>query len=176
MIKRLPIILCLIIILYSLMVLLTSFSWTGFWTDIVFSLTLFILSFIITFRQKMKNRWFTLILRTISVSFIFVVYSFLIPFTTVFFQDTFKLRSFCFIKADDRIFNAYFKPVGAYSGGYGNLAVTESPRFFPLIEKPVYKENRLVYDLRADTFEGQTVDNREIIRQIIAEKIIHKKQ
>ncbi len=94
---------------------------------------------------------------------------------TIFFIDTFKVRSFYLIKTDNRLFNAYFKPVGAYSGGYGNFLITESPKYFPLIENPVYYDRTVHHDFSEDTFDGQPVDNREIIRQIVIEKIINNK-
>ncbi len=94
---------------------------------------------------------------------------------TIFFADTFKLRSFYFIKTDNRLFNAYFKPVGAYSGGYGNFTITESPRYFPIIESPVYYDRTVHHDFSEDTFDGQPVDNKEIIRQMVVENIINKK-
>lgn len=171
MTKRLPIILCSTMLVYGLTVLLTDFSLTGFWTDILFSISLFIFSVVITFRHKTEKRWLTITLRTISICFFFVVYSFLTPFMTMFFLDTFKLRSFCFIKVDGRLFNAYFKPVGAYSGGYGNFLITESPKYFPLTETPFYYNRTVHHDFSEDISEGEPVDNREIIRQIVKEQI-----
>ncbi len=35
-------------------------------------------------------------------------------------------------------FNAYFKSVRFYAGGYGNFWITECPKYFPLIEQEVY--------------------------------------
>ena len=94
---------------------------------------------------------------------------------TIFFLDTFKLKSFFFLKVDNRFFSAYFKPVGAYSGGYGNFLVTESPKYFPIIESPVYYDRTVHHDFSEDTFDGQPVDNKEIIKQIVIENIINKK-
>jgi hypothetical protein len=172
--NKFPLILCSALIVYSVMALCTTYSLTGFWTDIVCSISLFVCSLIVTFRHKANTRYLTVALRAISICFFVVVLHFLSPFNTIFFADTFKLRSFYFIRVDDRIFNAYFKPVGAYSGGYGNFLVTESPHYFPLIEHPVYYNRTSHHDFSEDTFEGQAIDNKEIIRQIILENILHK--
>jgi len=172
MTKRLSIILCSTIVVYSLTVLLTNFSLIGFWTDILFSICLFIISVRVTFRHQTENKGLKIMLRTIAISFSLIVLYSLNPFMTIFFADTFKLRTFYFIKVDNRLFNVQFKPVGAYSGGYGNFLVTESPLYFPIIEKPIYYERTFENDLSEDTFDGQPVDNREIIRQVIKEQII----
>ena len=174
MTTRLSIILCSTILVYGLTVLLTDFSLLGFWTDIFFSISLFIFSIVVTFSHKAKKQWLTITLRTISICFFFVVYSFLTPFMTMFFADTFKLRSFCLIKVDGRLFNAYFKPVGAYSGGYGNFLITECPKYFPLIEHQVYYDRTVHHDFSEDISEGELIDNREIIRQIVKEHVIKK--
>jgi hypothetical protein len=123
----------------------------------------------------MEKPWQTIVTRTISISFINIVFIFLTPFFTMFFPDTFKLRSFYFLKVNNRLFNAYFKPVGGYSGGYGNFLVTESPKYFPIIESPLYYDRTVHHDFSEDTFDGQPVDNKEIIRQIVEENIINKK-
>jgi hypothetical protein len=175
MTKRFPIILCVTIVIYSLTILLTDFSLTGFWTDILFSIILFIISLVFTFRRKMEKLWLTILTRTISICFVYVVFSLLGPFRTPFVADMFKSRSFFFLKVDNRLFTAFFKPVGAYSGGYGNFLVTESPKYFPIIESPVYFDRTVQYDFKEDTFDGEPIDNREIIRQIVVENIINKK-
>jgi energy-coupling factor transporter transmembrane protein EcfT len=156
-------------------VLLSDFSLTGFWTDIIFSISLFIFSLVFAFKRKMEKRWLTIAVRAISISFIYVIFSLLSPFMTIFFPDTFKLKSFYLLKVDSRIFNAYFKPVGAYSGGYGNFLITESPKYFAIIERPVYFDRTVHYDFSEDTFDGKPVNNKEIITQIIVENIINKK-
>ncbi|MBK7311937.1 MAG: hypothetical protein IPI93_14470 [Sphingobacteriaceae bacterium] len=90
--------------------------------------------------------------------------------------DTFSMRSFYFQNVDGRLFNAYFTPVGSYSGGYGHFLITESPTYFPLIEKDVYYNRTVEHDFSDDMFDGQPTDNYSIVRQYIKDEVINKKQ
>lgn len=97
-------------------------------------------------------------------------------FTNPFALDTFKLRSFYYQSVDGRLFNAYFKPVGAYSGGEGNFWITEVPKFFPIIEKRVYYDRTVLWNFNNDTFDGQPVDNYKVVKQYIKDEVIDKKK
>ena len=87
-----------------------------------------------------------------------------------------KLHSFYFIRLEGRIFNAYFKPVGAYSGGEGNFWITETPIFFPIIEKEVYYEHAVLHNFNIDTLEGKPTNNGERVRSYIQSEIIDKEK
>jgi hypothetical protein len=91
-----------------------------------------------------------------------------------FIIDHLKLRSFYFQKVNGRLFHAYFKPVGAYSGGQGNFWITESPVYFPLIEKRVYYEHAVLHDFNDDNWEGEPIDNYEVVRSYIKDEVIEK--
>jgi hypothetical protein len=75
---------------------------------------------------------------------------------------------------DGRLFNAYFKPVGAYSGGYGNFWITEMPKWFPIIGRQVYWERAVHHDFGEDIAEGEPVDNYEVVKEYIRNKVIAK--
>jgi hypothetical protein len=88
--------------------------------------------------------------------------------------DTFKLRSFYFLSVDNRLFNAYFKPVGSYSGGYGCLWIAETPRYFPLIEWNVHYHSSVHHDYNDDVFDGERIDNSKLIIKYIQEEVVGK--
>jgi hypothetical protein len=88
--------------------------------------------------------------------------------------DTLKLKSFYFQSVDGKLFNAYFKPVGAYSGGYGNFWITQSPKLFPLVERRVYWERTVHHDFGDDTFDGEPIDNYQVVREYIKDEVINK--
>ena len=91
-----------------------------------------------------------------------------------FVVDKFKLRSFYFQSVEGRLFNAYFKPVGAYSGGYGNFWITETSRFCPIFEHQVYWNRTVDHDFGDDTVDGEEIDNYEVVRRYIREEVIAK--
>lgn len=163
--------------IYLLTVLLTDISLTGFWTDVVFSIPLASFAGLLAFTYKTGNIWETIILRAVSMLCALVVFGLLaLHLVDPFARDTLKLRSFYFQSVDGRLFNAYFKPVGSYSGGYGNFWITESPKHFPFIEWRVYWERAVDYDFNDDTFEGESTDNYEVVRNYIKSEVIDKQK
>lgn len=82
------------------------------------------------------------------------------------------MTSFYWIDVDDRIFNAYFQPVGAHSGGEGNFWITESPTYFPVIEEAVYYKHAILWNFGTKEFDGQSVDQNEIVRSYIKDEVI----
>ena len=162
---------------YLSTVLLTDISLVGFWTDIIFSVLLSIFSWRIVFKNKAGKKWMIVTFRTWTVILSTVVFGLIaLAFTNIFVGDVFKMRSFYYQKVDGRIFHAYFKPVGAYSGGQGNFWITESPIYFPLIEKRVYYDRTVHWDFNSDTFDGEPVDNYQVVRDYIKNKVVNKKQ
>jgi hypothetical protein len=163
-------------IIYLIIVLLTDISLTGFWTDVIFSILLSIFSLTIVFRNKNDKARLTWILRISNITCSLIVFGLLgLNFINPFGLDTFKLRSFYYQSVEGRLFNAYFKPVGAYSGGYGNFWVTEIPTFFSIIEWRVYSERTVHHDFRNDTYEGEAIDNYEVVRDYIKDEVINRK-
>jgi hypothetical protein len=98
--------------------------------------------------------------------------SLMLPFA----WDILKLRSFYYESVDGRLFNAYFRPVGAYSGGEGNFWITESPKYFPLVEISKYYKHAILWDFRATEWEGEPINQHEIVRRYVKEEIIDKKK
>jgi hypothetical protein len=157
---------------YLLMLWLTNLSLVGFWTDIIAAILLSIISLIVTFRKKSASRSSTIALRLTASALSAVVFGLIfLAFTNIFILDTFKMRSFYYLKVDGRIFHAYFKPVGAYAG---NFWITESPKYFPIVEWPVYYDRTVQWDFSADSSEGQPVDNYEVVRSYIKDEVIDK--
>jgi hypothetical protein len=162
-------------IVYLLVVLLTDFSLTGFWTDVIFSILLSIFALSIVFRKRAPSPTLTWTLRVCNIICSAIVFGLLaLNAASPFAFDTLKLRSFYFQSVDGKLFNAYFKPVGAYSGGYGNFWITQSPKLFPVVERRVYWERTVHHDFSEDTFEGEPIDNYQVVRQYIKDEIIDK--
>lgn len=172
--QRTQIISTIFFALYLATVLLTDFSLTGFWTDIIFSIFLSILALILVFKGKTEKFWLTITLKTINILCLIIVFGILgLNLINPYTWNTFKLRSFYYQSVDGRLFNAYFKPVGAYAGGYGNFWITETPKYFPFIERRVCLERIVDWDFRDNMFDGQPVD--EIVRNYIKDEVIEKK-
>jgi hypothetical protein len=92
------------------------------------------------------------------------------------FLTSAKTTSFHWKLENKRLFNVYFQPVGGYSGGEGNLWITESPIAFPVFEKQVYYEHAVVWDYSLKEWDGQKVNREKIVRQKIQESLIAKKK
>ncbi len=173
---RTQIILTLFFPVYLAIVLFTNISLTGFWTDIIFSILFSIYLLRLVFKNKTNTPWLTITLRISNTIFAIIIFGLLaINLINPFIRDVFKMRSFYFQRVEGRLFNAYFKPVGAYSGGYGNFWINESPIYFPLIEWRVYYDRTVDWNFNDDTFDGNPVDNYRIVRSYIKDKVIDKK-
>ncbi len=161
--------------IYLVTVLFTNVSITGFWTDVVISILLSIGAISQSIGLKTNKFWHTRALKATNILCSFIVFGLLgIFLLNPFSWDTFKLRSFYFQSVNGRLFNAYFKPVGAYAGGYGNFWITENPKYFPLIEWRVYWDRTVDHDFNSDTFEGKSIDNYEVVRECIIDEVIKK--
>ena len=165
------------LIIYLLVVLVTDFSLTGFWTDVIFSILLSFFALRLVFKNKTNNQWLTWTLRGGNVICSLIVFGLtILNLINPFSVDTLKLRSFYFQSVDGRLFNAYFKPVGAYSGGFGNFWITETPKYFSLIEWCVYYDRTVHYDFNDDNWDGQPTDNYEVVRNYIKDGVIDKEK
>lgn len=173
--QKIQIILTIFFPLYLATVLFSDISLVGFWTDVIFSVLLSIVTLWFVSKNKTDNRWLRITTKIVGVLCSLIVFGLLgLNLINPFAWDTLKLRSFYFQSVDGRLFNAYFKPVGAYSGGYGNFWITETPAYFPLIEWRVYWEKGVHHDFNDDTFEGEPIDNYRIVRQYIKDDVINK--
>ena len=173
MIRR-QIITTILFVVYLLTVLFTDISLTGFWTDVIFSTLLSMYALRLVFKSKTGQPW-TWTLRITNAICSIIVFGLLgLNLINPFALDTLKLRSFYYQSVDGRLFNAYFKPVGSYSGGYGNFWITETPKFFPIIEWRVYWNRTVHHDFRADTLDGEPIDNYEVVKSYIKDEVIDK--
>lgn len=167
------IVITIILVIYLLVVTLTNFSLSGYWTDAIFTMLLLSANWLLSFRSnRKKNLLVTAIKITTFLCSAFVVGILIWWLSNPFFIDNLKLRTFYFQKVDNRVFNAYFKPVGAYSGGYGNFWVSETSVYFPIVEKRIFWERTVHHDFGTDYFEGEPIDNYQFVKEYITEKII----
>ena len=86
------------------------------------------------------------------------------------------MKSFNYVKIEGRLFQAYFKPVGSYSGGEGVFWITETPKYFPLIEYRQFYDGAILWDFRSSEWDGQTVNQIEVVKSYIRSEIIDKKR
>lgn len=162
--------------IYLATVLLTDFSFTGYWTDIIFSVVFSIFALRLSFKIKLGQLWQTWLLRVANLVATFVVFGLLgLNLVNPFTWDVLKMRSFYFQQVDGRLFNAYFKPVGAYAGGYGNFWISETPKYFPIIEWRVYWNRTVHHNFNDDSFDGEPIDNYEVVKSYIRDEVINKK-
>lgn len=165
----------LFLLVYLLITLFTNYSLTGFWTDVIFFILLLSFVVLLITRRTTKRSWRFVFLRTSIIICAFTAFNCTaIILTNPFILDHLKLRSFYFQKVNGRLFHAFFKPVGAYSGGQGNFWITESPVYFPLIEKKVYYEHAVHHDFSHDYWEGEPIDNYEVVKSYIKDEVINK--
>ena len=158
--------------IYLAIVLFTDISLIGFWTDVIFSILLCALVIFLAFRTTTNNTILKGVLKGNSIICTLLVFSFyILHIINPFFSDTLKLRGFYFLPINGKLYNAYFKPVGAHSGGYGNFWITKSPKLFPIIEMQVHWERAVHHDFGSDTFEDSPIDNSELAENYIKELI-----
>lgn len=162
---------------YLATVLLTDFSFTGYWTDIIFSIVFSVFALRLSFKNKLVQLWQTWTLRLANSVATLVVFGLLgLNLINPFDWDILKLRNFYFQTVEGRLFNAYFRPVGAYAGGYGNFWITETAKYFPIVEWTVYYNSTVEHDFRNDTFEGLPIDNHEVVRSYIKMNVISENE
>ncbi len=168
-------ILTIFITVYLLTVFLTDISLVGYWTDIIFSIILVSFGLLTVFRSKSKKTWLILTIKTLTIASSIVVFGLLgLNLINPIAWDTFKMRSFYYENVDGRLFNAYFKPVGAYAGGEGSFWITETPKYFPIIEIEKFYNRTVLWDFRATEWEGEPIDQNAVVNSCIQEDVIDK--
>jgi len=162
-------------VVYLVVVIFTDYSLSGYWTDVVLTLLLFFYSVWSLIRSVKAVGWlkWSLQFTRLCIS-VFITWLIWLVISNPFSIDTLKLRGFYFQTVEDRLFSAYFKPVGAYSGGYGNFWITEMPRYFPLVERRVYWDRTVDHDFSEDMDDGEAVDNYEVVRSYIRNEVLAK--
>ena len=177
MTTRRQIILTLFTTVYLATVLLTDISLTGYWTDIIFSILLVSIGLLTVFKLKSQKTWLNTSLKTLTIICSVVVYGLVgLNLINPFAWDTFKMKSFYFENVGGRLFNANFKPVGAYAGGEGVFWITESPKLLPFIEIEKYYDGAVLWDFRITEWENNPVDQTEVLKNYILEEVIEKEK
>lgn len=172
--RKVSIISGVIFLVYSMTLLFTNYSLTGFWNDIIFFATLVIIMTFSLYKTKIDNLLLLPTFRILSVCILILTigyygYVLMTPFDMR--KDTKTLKS---QTVNGRLFHPYFQPVGSWGKGYGSFWITESPKFFPFIEKTVFTEIGTDYDFNDTEFDGTPID--EIVRNYITEDIISAKK
>ncbi|NVK65879.1 MAG: hypothetical protein HWE22_14895 [Flavobacteriales bacterium] len=85
--------------------------------------------------------------------------------------NSFDISSYHYYNIDNSFYNGYFEPVGAYSGGEGNIWITKTPFFLPVIEKTIYYEHAVMWNYSISEFDGEQVNQSEIMRQTILDNL-----
>jgi len=141
--RRLPLILTIIMTTYFIVVMLTPFSLTGFWTDNVFALGLVIFSLFWTFKRNTEKTAtkialrFTTILASVLV-FGIIGFNLINPFAWTVLETKMVESS---SDGDFMIELEYFKPTGAWGCGYGTYWKTKTLKYFPIIEYQTFKND-----------------------------------
>lgn len=161
---------------YLTIIIFTDYSLTGFWTDIIFTVIFSYIIFYSILKKKNRNSNLRFGLTAISMGIWTMVLCLtlgvflLLPFG----WDYEKTVSFNYQSSNKRLFNAYFKPVGSYSGGEGNFWITESPKYFPIVEVEKYYKHAINWDFRLKDWEGEPISQNEIVKNEIMKEIIEK--
>ncbi|NBB22397.1 hypothetical protein GVN20_23795 [Runella sp. CRIBMP] len=164
-------------LIYLIFITISDFSFVGYWTDIIFSVVLAIYSYRLTFKPGQTNRVLKVYSKSVAIICLTLVFGFLgLNIINPFSIDKLKMRSFMFQTVEGRIFNGYFKPVGAYSGGFGNFWITETPKYFPIIEYEVYWDRTVHHDFNDDNFDGVPTNNYEVVKSYILDEVLKKEK
>lgn len=155
---------------YSMILLLTRYSLTGFWTDIImFPSLLLILTFSL-YMSKWDGLTFLKLYRILSLCILILTlayygYVLINPFDIRKDTKTLKKQT-----VNGRLFHPYFQPVGSWGKGCGPFWITESPKLIPFLEKTVFAERGTNYNFNETEFDGTPID--DIIKNYIIENII----
>ena len=171
--RKISIISGLIFLIYSLTLLFTKYSLTGFWSDIIFFVALLIILTLSLYKIKTDNLPLLTTFRILSlcvlvITIVYYGYVYMNAFDIR--KDTKSLKT---QTVNGRIFHPYFQPVGSWGKGYGIFWITESPKLLPFIEKTEFLESGTDYDFNDTEFDGTPIE--EIVRTYILEDIIAAK-
>lgn len=164
-------------LIYLVLITFSDYSLVGYWTDIIFSVVLAFYSYKLSFKTELEIRLIKVYSKTVTLLCLTSVLLFFgLTILNPFSSDKLKMRSFLFQRVEGRIFNAYFKPVGAYSGGFGNFWITETPIYFPIIEHEIYWDRTVNHDFNDDNFDGVPTDNYQVVKSYIFDEVILKEK
>ncbi|BDD11381.1 hypothetical protein FUAX_38130 [Fulvitalea axinellae] len=146
----------------------TDYKVIGNWSVGFMGSLIFILSLIILLKKFDRYSHKRVVLLSL---FGLAVYSWSTFVSDPFISSKLNSRSFLMLKVDGQFFNAYFQPVGSYSGGQGNLTITKTHWIVPFLEKRKYYLHAIHEDLSSDFFEGEKVDTREVVKSLVKRAI-----
>lgn len=163
-----------LLVFYGATLIFTDYSLTGFWTDIIFYFTLSLLFLFFSYTNGSLNKLSVITYKVLSTTLLIITICYAIIFLNNFKNwQIFKVVSLRTQNLKDRTFHPYFSPVGSWGRGYGKFWISESPKYFPLIEKTVYFEAATDYDMKSLYFEETPIE--EIIKTTIENSILEKK-
>jgi len=159
---------------YGMTLLFTKYSLTGFWSDIIFFASLVIILTFALYKTKRDSLPLLPTFRILSLCILILTinyygYVLINPFDIRKDTKTLKTQT-----VNGRLFHPHFQPVGSWGKGYGPFWITESPKFFPFIERTVFAERGTDYDFNDTEFDGTPIE--EFVRNYIIENIISEKQ
>lgn len=161
--------------LYLSCVTFTKVSLVGYWTDIIFSIIIVLVVGRLVLFTKREKHWLSQVLRGITIASIIYIFGLLfLNLINSFAWDTLKMKSFYYQNIDERLFNAYFKPVGSYAGGEGSFWITESPKYFPIIEIEKHYDRTVLWDFRIKEWEGEPINQNNVVKSYVKDEIINK--
>jgi hypothetical protein len=167
----------ILIAFYISLLLFTNYSIIGIWSNIIISISALVFS-IIFLVKKIRIKTYPIFIKAL------LIYS-ISSISTLSIQELsrrnihqllspFNLTSFYLATVEDNLFNACFLPVGAFSGGEGNLIIYKSLKFLPIIESPVYYKHAVTWDYSLTEWEGVKLNQREIIINTILQGFLKK--
>jgi len=172
--RKVSIIFGTLFLAYSMTLLFTKYSLTGFWSDIIFFPTLVIILIFSLYKTRRDRLPLLQTFRIISLCILILTIGYygsalMTPFDIR--KDTKTLKSQI---VNGRLFHPYFQPVGSWGKGYGPFWITESLKFVPFIERTVFAESGTEYDFNGAEFDGKPID--EVVRNYITDEIISARQ
>lgn len=157
---------------YLATVLFTGLSLTGYWTDIIFSFILAIITLKVVFSDNKEKLYLSIFTKTITIISSIIIFGLMgMALINPLAWDVFKTKTFIYEQVDNRLFNAYFRPVGAYGGGEGIFWIAESPIYFPFIEIKKYHKTAIVWNFTWEKFEDEVIDQDEVVKSYVILKL-----
>ena len=115
--------------------MLTPFSLTGFWTDIIFALILVVFSLYWLFKHKIENKVVRLLFNITTIISSFLVLVLIVIYAINPYSWTVLQTKFIESKTNGNFIELnYFRPTGAWGCGYGTYWESKTLKYFPLIE------------------------------------------
>lgn len=136
------IILTSIMIIYLAIIILTPFSFIGFWTDVLFTIGIVIFSIAKLNNGNIDNKVLRITHRLTTIGIAIIVIGIVgIHLINPFLWTVYKTKIAETTINGNYIELDYFKPIGAWGCGNGSYWKTKTLKYFPIIEFETYKNN-----------------------------------